>query len=183
MVREKEAADARKGEEATGYIARGHRETVVCCRKLKREIRLVGILIFLGSCHVQRRGGPPLERLRDSSPSRRHRASRRRRRCHSHRRCRRRRLVVFLPSFFATHLVAVDRPQRFRLLFTHLSPQEVAHQRARSLEPHCLFSPPRIPVSSSFSSSSFDDPFFSTPQVLFDSHLRDRDNGPVAGDR
>lgn len=26
-------------------------------------------------------------------------------------------------------------------------------------------------------------PFFSAPQVLFDSHLRDRDNGPVAGDR
>lgn len=156
---------------------------MVCRRKFKREIRLVGILIFLGSCYVQRRGGPPLERLHDSSPSRRHRASRRRRRCHSHRRCRRR-IVVFLPSFFATHPVAVDRPQRFCLLSRlRASPQEIAHQLARSLEPHCLLSSPRIPISSSFSypfSFSSSDPVFSAPQVLFDSHLGDQDNGPVA---
>lgn len=58
VVEGKEETWRARGKErrrAIGYIARGHRETVVCCGEFKREIRLVGILIFLGSCHVQPR--------------------------------------------------------------------------------------------------------------------------------
>jgi len=51
------------GKESRLYRAATERQYAV----VKREIRLVGILIFPGSCHVQRRGGPTLERLHDSS--------------------------------------------------------------------------------------------------------------------
>lgn len=52
-----------RGKESWLYRTATERQYAV----VKREIWLVGVLIFLGSCHVQRRGGPTLERLRDSS--------------------------------------------------------------------------------------------------------------------
>lgn len=52
-----------RGKESRLYRAATERQHAV----VKREIRLARILIFLGSCHVQRRGGPTLERFHDSS--------------------------------------------------------------------------------------------------------------------